>query len=401
MKVPLKWKEAEFGEILTRKPEYGANSPAVPFILGQTPRLLRITDIDSSGRLLDEPKVGIAPDAAKGCEVADGDILIARTGATVGKSVFLRNLSYPAAFAGYLIRFSVDESKASKNFINQYLNSPRYWQWVGTMQRAGAQPNINSQEYCSLLVPLPPLAEQRKIADILGAWDEALEKLDALIAAQERRKQALMQQLLTGKLRLPKCNGRWTTRALGELVEPVARPVGKPNTAFLAAGVRSHGKGVFLKPAFEPGEIALDELFQVKKDDLIVNITFAWEGAAAIVPPEADGALVSHRFPTFRVRESEAALSFLRHCILTKRFVFDCGLASPGGAGRNRVLSKAAFLQIELKVPSATEQEDIGFILDGAAAELRLLRQQRTTLDRQKRGLMQRLLTGRTRVKIP
>jgi type I restriction enzyme S subunit len=78
--------------------------------------------------------------------------------------------------------------------------------------------------------------------------------------------------------------------------------------------------------------------------------------------------------------------------------VFKCGLASPGGAGRNRVLSKNAFLAIELSVPSASHQEAIGEILDTADAELRLLRQQRTALDQQKRGLMQQLLTGRVRV---
>lgn len=246
----------------------------------------------------------------------------------------------------------------------------------------------------------PPLPEQRKIADILTTWDEALAQLDALIEAQERRKKALMQQLLTGKERFPGFKGKWKTVNLGDVLEPITRPTAKPQSKFLAAGIRSHGKGVFLKHDFIPANIALDELFELKTGDLVVNITFAWEGAAAIVPPEADGALVSHRFPAFGFREGKAARSFFRHYIRTHRFVFDCGLASPGGAGRNRVLSKSAFLDIELPLPPIKEQQKIGDILDTADQQLTLLRAQRTALDQQKRGLMQRLLTGKLRVKI-
>ena len=202
MKLPKGWKIAEFGELLITKPDYGANASAIPFHEGKTLRFLRITDIDDSGRLLSDPKVGIAPVHAKGSEVDEGDLLIARTGATVGKSYLVETLPYRSAFAGYLIRFRIDYRLSFKGYIRQFLRSPRYWKWVGTTIRAGAQPNINSQEFSSLPIPIPPLPEQRKIADILSTWDEALEKLDALIAAKDRRKQALMQQLLTGKKRV-------------------------------------------------------------------------------------------------------------------------------------------------------------------------------------------------------
>lgn len=247
-------------------------------------------------------------------------------------------------------------------------------------------------------VSKPSLPEQRKIADILTTWDEALENLDGLIAAKDRRKKALMQQLLTGNKRVSGATGTWRSTTLSKVLESVTRPTPKPANAFLAAGIRSHGRGVFLKPDFAPADIALDELYEIKAGDLIVNITFAWEGAAAIVPAEADGALVSHRFPTFAFRAGKASRSFFHHYIRTKRFVFDCGLASPGGAGRNRVLSKPAFLKIELMLPPIEEQEAIGEILDTCDAELTLLRRQRDALDLQKRGLMQRLLTGKIRV---
>jgi type I restriction enzyme S subunit len=266
------------------------------------------------------------------------------------------------------------------------------------MEGSAGQKRLPASYLKNVKINLPPLPEQRKIADILNTWDEALEKLDALIAAKDRRKQALMQQLLTGQKRVKGFAGKWRTQELGSVVKPISRPVPKPAEPFLAAGIRSHGKGVFLKQDFKPSEIALDELFQLRTDDLVVNITFAWEGALAIVPPEANGALVSHRFPAFLCEDGKAALGFIRHLIRTKHFVFLCGLSSPGGAGRNRVLSKTSFLKIAVSMPSFQEQTAIADILDSCDKELRLLRGQRATLDQQKRGLMQRLLTGRVRV---
>ena len=282
---------------------------------------------------------------------------------------------------------------------SQYLYQVMLGVDLGRYRQEGAVPSVNGGRVGEIVLDLPPLPEQRKIADTLSTWDKALEKLDALIAAKDRRKKALMQKLLVGRKRFPGFIGKWRRVRLIDVLDPITRPRAKPQSKFLAAGIRSHGKGVFLKHDFIPANIALDELFELKAGDLVVNITFAWEGAAAIVPPEADGALVSHRFPSFVFRDGKGDRAFFRHYILTKRFVFDCGLASPGGAGRNRVLSKSVFLDIELCLPPIEEQQKIGEFLDTAAQELTRLRAQRNALDQQKRGLMQRLLTGKTRVK--
>ncbi|MDL1964252.1 MAG: restriction endonuclease subunit S, partial [Deltaproteobacteria bacterium] len=73
--------------------------------------------------------------------------------------------------------------------------------------------------------------------------------------------------------------------------------------------------------------------------------------------------MVSHRFPTYRLKDKEANLDFFRNLILTKRFVWDLGLISPGGAGRNRVMSKKDFLKLKVFVPSLKIQKEIGKIL--------------------------------------
>jgi type I restriction enzyme S subunit len=151
---------------------------------------------------------------------------------------------------------------------------------------------------------------------------------------------------------------------------------------------------VFLKEQFQPEGIALDELFELKSRDLVVNITFGWEGALAIVPLAADGALVSHRFPTFEIDETKALVDYMRHIIRTPRFVFAVGVASPGGAGRNRVLNTQAFFDIPLRLPSLDEQQRIAELLNALDHEIDLISAQRKQTDAYKRGLLSRILAG-------
>lgn len=191
----------------------------------------------------------------------------------------------------------------------------------------------------------------------------------------------------------------WRVRTLGELVEPVSRPVPKPKEPYLSIGIRSHGRGTFHKIIVLPEKVMMDTLYRIDSQDLIVNITFAWEGAIAIATGHDSGGLVSHRFPTYRFKDKEANPDFFRNLILTKRFVWDLGLISPGGAGRNRVMSKTDFLKLRVFVPSLETQKGIGKILTTADNEIWHLEDYLNALEQQKRGLMQKLLTGEVRVK--
>ena len=103
----------------------------------------------------------------------------------------------------------------------------------------------------------------------------------------------------------------------------------------------------------------MEYLYEVQCDDLIVNITFAWEGAIAIAKPTDTGALVSHRFPTYLFKRDVAIPTFFRYIILDKQFVYSLGVISPGGAGRNRVLNKTDFLKLRVFLPEVSEQQKI------------------------------------------
>jgi len=144
----------------------------------------------------------------------------------------------------------------------------------------------------------------------------------------------------------------------------------------------------------------MDKLYQVKENDLIVNITFAWEGAIAIVKKEDENGLVSHRFPTYNFNKDLATYKFFQYVFIQKKFRFMLDLISPGGAGRNRVMSKKEFLKLKWEMPSLEEQQKIAQVLSNADKEIELLKDELQELKKQKKGLMQKLLTGKVRVKV-
>jgi type I restriction enzyme S subunit len=260
---------------------------------------------------------------------------------------------------------------------------------------------IRQTELRRVEITLPPLTEQRGIANVLKHWNLAIDYTNKLIAAKAKCKRGLMQQLLTGKRRFQEFGGQeWKLMSISDFTIPAIRIRPKPDKTFLALGIRSHGKGTFLKTDFDPAKIEMTELYEVRENDLIVNITFAWEGAIAIAKADDTGALVSHRFPTYEFNTELAIPEYFRHVIVQKWFVERLGLISPGGAGRNRVMSKREFGKLEVLMPSVEEQCRIAKVLNACDKEIDLLKQQLNAVKRQKRGLMQKLLTGQIRMKV-
>lgn len=259
---------------------------------------------------------------------------------------------------------------------------------------------IYGRDLNSVKFLLPPLLEQRAIANILSTWDTAIQTTQALIVQKEQEKKWLMQNLLTGKKRLKGFeNTKWKIQSLESVVKLVVREVPKPNVPYLGIGLRSHGKGTFLKHDEQPEKNSMDKFYVVRPNDLIVNITFAWEQAIAIVKPEDNGALASHRFPTYEFIEGKGHPDFFRYVIIQPRMKYMLELISPGGAGRNRVMSKKDFIKLEMQIPDFKEQTAIAQVLQTADKEITLLKIKLEQQKLQKKGLMQVLLTGKVRVK--
>ena len=150
----------KLGSLLAKKPQYGANESAIEY--NDKCRYIRITDIDEFGFLKNSERKSAKIEEDK-YKVKINDILIARSGATVGKAYIHKDKSINAIFAGYMIRFSIDESKINPNYIFYYTQLNIYKQWTEAIQRSAGQPNINSEEYQDLDIPLLKKDIQNKI----------------------------------------------------------------------------------------------------------------------------------------------------------------------------------------------------------------------------------------------
>lgn len=163
---------------------YGYTASATTEPIG--PRFLRITDI--VGKALDWSLVPYCPasdDDRKKYELARGDIVIARTGASVGSSYFCAPPE-PAVFASYLVRFRIDRSRADPRYVSYVLRGPGWRGYVRGASAGSAQPQLNARVMGGFHFALPPLVEQRRIAAVLGAIDDKIESNRRLLAVLER-----------------------------------------------------------------------------------------------------------------------------------------------------------------------------------------------------------------------
>ncbi len=151
--------------------DYGLTASAVPLPVG--PKFLRITDIQN-GSVNWSTAPWCTPDvrAVSSSRLKVGDIVFARTGATTGKSYLVRDCPDDAVFASYLIRVRMNDS-ADPRFVSHFFDTPDYWRQIARKARGAAQPGVNATTLRGITIPLPPLPQQKRIADILD-WAKTL-----------------------------------------------------------------------------------------------------------------------------------------------------------------------------------------------------------------------------------
>jgi type I restriction enzyme, S subunit len=387
--LPIGWEVKEFGEV-------------AEIIMGQSPDGTTYNQDGTGTALINGPteftdkypvKIQWTSLPTKLCKA--GDVLLCVRGSSTGRINIANDV--------YCIGRGIAAIRAKKNFEHSFLEFQieSIVDKILSLTNGSTFPNIDGKSLRGIEIVLPPLPEQKAIADLLHLMDTAINKNNLLIEKKLLQKKWLMQMLLTGKMRLKGFEKTmWRIQALENLVQPVIREVDKPQRPYLALGIRSHGKGTFLKPDEIPEKNSMEKLYVVRPNDLIVNITFAWEHAIAIVNQGDDGALVSHRFPTYEFISGKGHHDFFKFFILLQRMKHVLQLISPGGAGRNRVLDKSDFLNLEFLIPDYDEQIAIGRVLQAADKEIQLLKQKTEKLREEKKGLMQVLLTGKKRLTI-
>lgn len=199
------WEEKRLGKLLYEKPKYGINAPATK-LEGALPNYLRITDITDDGYYSKIDRVGVNHTMSDLYQLHEGDIVLARTGASVGKSYLYNENDGKLIYAGFLIKISPIKEQLNPSYLFQYLKTHNYWKWVQVMSMRSGQPGINGNEYSSMLIPVPPEPEQQAIAKVLSDMDDEIEVLRTKLSKTKAIKEAMMSELLTGKTRLKVTN---------------------------------------------------------------------------------------------------------------------------------------------------------------------------------------------------
>lgn len=171
------------------------------------------------------------------------------------------------------------------------------------------------------------------------------------------------------------------TERIGKLLALQRRAVDvDPVATYQEIGVRSFGRGLFVKPMVTGADLGGKRVFKIKDRDLVVSNVFAWEGAVAVAGPDHDEMIGSHRFMTWLPRDADVDVGYLCHYFGSDAGLESLGRASPGSAGRNRTLSIENFEAIDVPLPKINEQRRIATHLDAltaATGEMRLASERR------------------------
>ena len=204
-KMPSHWDAKRMKYILATPLQYGANETGDEYN-EDWPRYIRITDITEDNELKDDGKQSLPPDIAKPYLLKDGDVLFARSGATVGKTFYYTSDCGVAAFAGYLIKAQTNHKKVLPKFLYYSTLSTGYENWKNMVFTQATIQNIGADKYSQFIVTIPPLDEQVTIVDYLnsecGKIDRILAAKTAQLETMKRHKQSLIYEYVTGKKRV-------------------------------------------------------------------------------------------------------------------------------------------------------------------------------------------------------
>ncbi|MGE0822471.1 MAG: restriction endonuclease subunit S [Candidatus Binatia bacterium] len=383
--------------LLTSPPQNGY-SPVCP----ATPTgkwILGLSTLSDNGLDLSQAKPAPADEPlVDRFQLYPGDFLISRSNTLdkVGRVALYRGGLEKCSYPDLMMRFRIDPTKVDSDYLEAYLRSEhvvKYLQHHAT-GTSGSMKKINQATVEAIPIFLPSLLSQQKIASILSTWDAAIEKTERLIAAKERLKVGLMQQLLTGKHRLKGFKNTWTTFHLGEL--------------FSERNERGNDYLPLLSITREEGVISRDELdrrdtssedkssyLRICPGDIGYNTMRMWQGVSALSQLEG---IVSPAY-TICIPKEQVHGKFMAYLFKLPQIIHLFYRYSQGLTSDTWNLKFHHFVQIKVRIPAFAEQAAIAAVLETADTELKVLRQQKSALERQKRGLMQKLLTGQWRVK--
>ncbi len=258
---------------------------------------------------------------------------------------------------------------------------------------SGSMKKLSMASFRGIMIRRPPLAEQKAIAVVLSAWDRAIGQTAALIAAKERLKQGLMQQLLSGQRRLRGFRDPWQRLHLGDLFTERREP-GQNGWPTLSVTLDS---GIVRRESLDnPVRTSLEheQHLLVRNGDIAYNMMRMWQGGSGMAMEDG---VVSPAYVVCAPTQ-EIDSRFAHHLFRSPRMIYLFWAFSYGLTDDRRRLYYDEFARVPVSIPSLKEQRRIAALFDCLESEVALLQQRRESIARQKRGLMQQLLTGKVRV---
>lgn len=394
--IPSDWEVKKFekfakfysgGTPLTTKPEFYTGN--IPFIKSGEIYFNRTEQFIS--------EEGLNNSSAKMVNV--GDLLYALYGANSGE-VAISQISGAINQAILCIRHNGD---CDTVFIYNFLLSQK--ESIIRTYLQGGQGNLSAEIVKSLQIPLPPLSEQKAIAQVLSTADAAIHTTEKLLAQKELRKKWLMQQLLTGKKRLKGFDGEWKEMKLSDLFDRVTRKNTEGNTTVVTISAQ---RGFVRQTDFFNKNIAseiTDNYFLVERGEFCYNKSYSngypWGATKRL--KDFEKAVVTTLYICFGAKdEKKTNPDFFEQYFGANHL--DKGLtkiAHEGGRAHGLLnVTPSDFFSLKVSVPSYKEQTAIAQVLQAADKEIQLLKSKAEKLREQKKGLMQVLLTGKVRLKI-
>lgn len=289
----------------------------------------------------------------------------------------------------------------SDDFNNEWLyyQLDFYKQNLELLASKTAVPLINKSEFEKLKLPIPPLPEQQKIAEILSTWDDAITNCKNTIITLKDRNKGLAQQLLTGKKRLSGFSEKWAVKKIKDFSLEISIK-NKNDDALIVLSCTKHN-GLVPSLEYFGRKIYSDNLktYKIVEKDVFAYATNHIEEGSIGYQSKYEKALISPMYTVFKTEESIND-EFLFRVLKSNTYIQEYQKRMEGSIDRRGGLRWQEFSKIKVNVPSYEEQSAIALVLETADQELKSYETKLEALQLQKKGLMQQLLTGKIRVNV-
>ncbi|MCU0423361.1 MAG: restriction endonuclease subunit S [Bacteroidia bacterium] len=310
-------------------------------------------------------------------------------GAGLG-TAFTRNGKY-GAIGRLLVLFPKENVIA--HYITEFVNGV-----LQIHQESGGIPQLTGEQISKYKITIPPLHEQKAIAHVLSTADTAINTTEKLIVQKELRKKWLMQQLLTGKKRLKGFSGKWKFVRFKEIYTQVKQKAGDDKHLVLSVTK----DGIVSQAEYFNKEIASEDTspyLVVRKGDMVMSGLNFWMGSIDVLSQNEIG-MVSPAYKVFEICNPKISAEFMKSFVRSE-IMLQCLIGSSviGASIVRRNLDRETLEEWSFKIPSLEEQTAIAQVLQAAEKEISLLKLKAEKLREKKKGLMQKLLTGKIRIK--